>query len=457
MLWLLMLTLWLALTAAASATPGGSPTVLVIVDTQAVIETHSNFLGQLSALGFTTVVKSHDDPSLALKKYGDYLYDHLVLLAPVADELASGSLNAESVIEFIDDGGNVLIAAGGGPSSTHTGEIVRDIASEVGVEIDEDGTSVIDHLNVDEQDEGLHNLIVADPGLLVKSNRIVGNANEEGAPLLFRGQGMLTDPANPLVLSILSGSSTSYSHHPEEVIKDYPHAVGRNTILIAGLQARNNARVVIIGSKDFLSDQFFASNVKKASDTSSSAPQQSGNQALARSLVAWCFQQTGVIRIDSVSHRLASAASTNSQDSSNEAFYTVRDECVYTLHISEYVGGVWVPFHADDLQMEFVRIDPFVRQRMVSREGNGGVFTSQFTIPDVYGVFKFTVDYARLGLTRISASTQVSVHPLRHNQYERFIYSAYPYYASAFSMMAGVFIFSLVFLHMKEEVKNKSE
>ena len=42
--------------------------------------------------------------------------------------------------------------------------------------------------------------------------------------------------------------------------------------------------------------------------------------------------------------------------------------------------------------------------------------------------------------------------------YFRFIYSAYPYYASAFSMMAGVFIFSIVFLNYKEpDTKPKKE
>jgi oligosaccharyltransferase complex subunit beta len=52
---------------------------------------------------------------------------------------------------------------------------------------------------------------------------------------------------------------------------------------------------------------------------------------------------------------------------------------------------------------------------------------------------------------------QVSVRPLQHTEYERFIPSAYPYYVSAFSMMAGVFLMSIVFLHYKEDTKNKSE
>lgn len=60
-------------------------------------------------------------------------------------------------------------------------------------------------------------------------------------------------------------------------------------------------------------------------------------------------------------------------------------------------------------------------------------------------------------LTYMVFYSQVSVRPLEHTQYERFILSAYPYYASAFSMMAGVFILSLVFLHYKEEVKDKKD
>jgi oligosaccharyltransferase complex subunit beta len=52
---------------------------------------------------------------------------------------------------------------------------------------------------------------------------------------------------------------------------------------------------------------------------------------------------------------------------------------------------------------------------------------------------------------------QVSVWPLQHTQYERFIPSAYPYYASAFSMMFGVVLFSFVFLHYRDEPKEKKE
>jgi hypothetical protein len=44
----------------------------------------------------------------------------------------------------------------------------------------------------------------------------------------------------------------------------YPHAVGRSTLLISALQARNNARVVFSGSLYFFSDEAFTSPVQKA-------------------------------------------------------------------------------------------------------------------------------------------------------------------------------------------------
>lgn len=177
----------------------------------------------------------------------------------------------------------------------------------------------------------------------------------------------------------------------------------------------------------------------------------------------------------------------------------------YSIVIEQLSEGRWVPFDGDDIQLEFVRIDPFVRT-FLKRKGKrgscerhrtqprgarpllltclgpspGGKYSVQFKLPDVYGVFQFKVDYNRLGYTHLYSSTQVSrpaacprpagaparpgpatavlsqvsVRPLQHTQYERFIPSAYPYYASAFSMMVGLFIFSVVFLHMKEKEKS---
>lgn len=54
--------------------------------------------------GFVLTFKSADDASLALTKYGEYLYEHLIIFAPSVDELG-GSLSVEGITDFIDGGG----------------------------------------------------------------------------------------------------------------------------------------------------------------------------------------------------------------------------------------------------------------------------------------------------------------------------------------------------------------
>lgn len=72
---------------------------------------------------------------------------------------------------------------------------------------------------------------------------------------------MVSDASNPLVLDVLHASSTAYSYNPDEEVLDYPHAVGKSTLLVSALQARNNARVVVAGSIAMFSDEYLTSGV----------------------------------------------------------------------------------------------------------------------------------------------------------------------------------------------------
>merc|ERR550532_2544874 len=391
-------------------------------------------------MGFKLTFKSADDSSINLKKYGSFLYDHLVLFSPTVEEFG-GSLNVEGITEFVDAGNNVLIAG-----STLTGDVLREIASESGFEADEEGNAVIDHLNFDvNMDGGKHTLIAAEPKNLIEAPLIVGDKKTLG-PILYEGTGLIVDHDNPLVMEILTGSSSAYSHNPDEPVTEYPHATGKGTVLVAGLQARNNARVVFVGSIDMLSDKFFNA---KVSSSSGKKAAKSGNQALAVALASWCFQLSGVLRVKGVDHHL------EGEKGPQTVAYTIKDDVVYSIDIEEYSNGKWVPYNGKDVQMEFVRIDPFVRLTLNNQNGH---FEGKFKIPDVYGVYQFKVDYVRPGLSRLLSTTQFSVRPWRHDQYERFISSAYPYYASSFSMMFGVVLFSVVFLHHKgPEAKSKAE
>ncbi|CAG9862316.1 unnamed protein product [Phyllotreta striolata] len=408
---------------------------LVLLDNQVIKETHSIFFKSLQDRGYTLTFKIADDASLVLSRYGEYLYKNLIIFAPSVEEFG-GSLNVDAITQFVDDGGNVLVAG-----SSETGDVLRELASECGFEVDEEGAFVIDHHGFSVDDNGQHTKLVVSSDNLIDAPVIVG-PKKGVAPLLYQGTGILTDVENPLVLPLLTADSTAYSFNPDQPIKEYPHAVGRDTVLIAGIQARNNARVVFSGSLSFFSDEFFTSSVERAQGGLSA--KKSGNEDVSTAVTQWVFKEHGQLRVRSVKHHKE-----GEKDAPND--YTIMENVVYTIEIDILEKGQWKPFTATDVQLEFVRIDPFVRTTLKRKPA--GQYEARFTIPDVYGVYQFKVDYDRVGYTRLFSTTQVSVRPLQHTQYERFITSAYPYYTGAFSMMIGVFIFSFVFLHLKEDEK----
>ena len=138
-----LLLLAIGVFTAKQPSTGNGQRVLVLVDNLSIKETHSLFFKNLVKDGFTLTFKVADDPNIQLKKYGAYLFDHLVLFSPSVEEFG-GSLNVEAITEFIDDGGNILAAG-----SSNTADALREVATECGMEADEEGTSVIDHLNFD--------------------------------------------------------------------------------------------------------------------------------------------------------------------------------------------------------------------------------------------------------------------------------------------------------------------
>lgn len=408
--------------------------LLVLLDNYGIRDTHSTFFRSLKERGFQTTYKVADDSDLALSKYGEYLFDHVLLFCPNVVEFG-GNVTTKSIIDFIDEGGNVLVAA-----SSQLTEPVKEIAGECGIEFSDEDTYVIDRFNTDTNDDGQNTLIVSSADNLINNQVITGQSKAAGVPLLYRGIGMTIEAENPLLLDILKGSPTSYSYKPDEKITEYPHSVGRETVLISGLQARNNARVVFVGSLEFFSNEFFESSVQ-VSDGKSKFYAKSGNEALSVALTQWCFKEKGVLRIVSVTHHLQG-------DKSVPSAYTINQMVDFSIRIEEAVNGKWEAYTGSDVQLEFVRLDPFVRITLKNSKGN---FNTQFKLPDVYGVFKFVVDYNRVGYTHTFSSTQVSVRPLEHTQYARFIPAAYPYYVSIFSMIIGVFLFSFIQLYHSDE------
>lgn len=96
---------------------GQGKRLLALLDNYGIRETHSTFFRSLKDRGFQVTYKVADDSDLTLMKYNEYLYDHLVLFCPNVVEFG-GNVSTKSIIDFIDAGGNVLVAANSQLSKT---------------------------------------------------------------------------------------------------------------------------------------------------------------------------------------------------------------------------------------------------------------------------------------------------------------------------------------------------
>jgi oligosaccharyltransferase complex subunit beta len=112
------------------------------------------------------------------------------------------------------------------------------------------------------------------------------------------------------------------------------------------------------------------------------------------------FKEKGVLRLSNVTHH-------KSGQSHTPGSYIVTEDVVYNVVIEELQSGTWNGYSAKDIQLDFVRIDPFVRINLKS-VGGGGKYEARFKIPDVYGVYQFKIDYQRKGYTFLSSATQVN-------------------------------------------------
>lgn len=334
-------------------------------------------------------------------------------------------------MDFVDAGHDLILAADSSAS-----DLIRGIASECGVDFDEDPEAVvIDHVGyaVSETD-GEHTLIAADD--FIQSDVILGEKSIE-APVLFRGIGHSVNPTNTLVLKVLSASPSAYSANPRTKLSS-PSLTGTTIALVSVVQARNNARILISGSLDLFSNRFLRSGVLKAG--SLNKHDKSGNEQFVTEISKWVFHERGHLKAVNVTHHRVG-------ETAEAAMYRINDDLEYSIEIYEWSGASWKPYVADDVQLQFYMMSPYVLKTLST--DLKGLYFASFKVPDVYGVFQFKVEYQRLGYTSLSLSKQIPVRPFRHNEYERFIPAAFPYYGASFSTMAGFFIFTIVYLYNK--------
>lgn len=242
-----------------------------------------------------------------------------------ATELST-DLSAKSLFSFITDASahaphNILAALS--PDATDSW---RNFAREFSVEFDAADTLLQDHHNFvpSLDDDGSHSVVALKPSSgapsqVVGSKAITPDAAAHGGPVLYRGIAHTVPDLFPLATTVLAGAPTSYSSDPSttfEVELDGTHGpalAGQDAKLVTAFQTLTGSRTMWTGSLDMFSDDFF--------QVSPAGGQKVANEALAKDLTAWTFQEEGVLRVDAVRHHAVGEHAQKEQ-------YRIRQELV---------------------------------------------------------------------------------------------------------------------------------
>jgi oligosaccharyltransferase complex subunit beta len=149
-------------------------------------------------------------------------------------------------------------------------------------------------------------------------------------PIAFpHGVGVLLG-AGPLLTPIVRAPETAYIYNPKEqaevLAADELFGAGSQLALVAGVQARNSARLAVVGSAELLSDKWFDAKVKKVGEKKEVSTY---NREFAKRISGWTFQEIGVLKVNWVEHRLNEAGA--GANVSNPQMYRIKNDVVSFL------------------------------------------------------------------------------------------------------------------------------
>ena len=417
---------------------------LVLLDDWHNVETNSLFWKQITDMGYDIDFKMANDKEIKLTNFGEYIYDNIIFFAPTYSDTKKNEINIQNLLKYIDDGHDLMIFG-----SSDASKFMRELVNEFGVDYDDYDSELKDtlYLHPDSGITGLNTqlLNLYDEEIIISKNTIGISSifNKPNGYILYKGIGMDLDTQNKYIFPILSGDKNSYSVSKStgEVYSN-----GEHIKLVNGYQARNNRRIVILGSTEICSDKFYYLSMTEDNKSIIDSP----NSVFCQDILNWNFQRTGILKFENVRH--------NNNEGKALDTYRIKDYLEYYIDIFEYdyKTNTWKNYESDDVQLSFIMMNPYYINQM-RRQYNKPTYYAKFRAPEKHGVFKFIVDYHRTGYSYIFSSTKIPLRPFYHNEFPRFIPCAYPYYVSVFVILGSFIIFSILFLYGKENIKNKTE
>ncbi len=246
------------------------------------------------------------------------------------------NLTPQLLVQFLNAKGNILVALS---STTAASSSIVSLLSELDITLPADRTGlVVDHVNYDARSAAdLHDVLllpVPAPKLGAKdlfAPASTSSGSVQDQPLIAFPRGVGHVLGNSALLApVLSATRTAYSYNPKEQaaavaggVDSELFAAGSQLKLVSALQARNSARFALLGSAEMLSNAWFDAKVKLPADGAPTVA--TYNREFARRLAGWAFQETGVLRVNWIEHRLNEEGAANE---TNPKIYRVKNDVV---------------------------------------------------------------------------------------------------------------------------------
>jgi oligosaccharyltransferase complex subunit beta len=355
-------------------------------------------------------------------------------------------LKVPQLTKFIDSGRDIFLSI-----NSSVSEELRELSQECGIDIDAPNHTVIDHFYYDGKLGSFdHSTLIA--GGIIDAKPLLTTpftSSSQLGPLIFpKGIGMSVSIESETAFLAAWASPAAYTALTTASTGNDFRLAGISLGLVAVVQTKNNARVAVVGSIDMCSDAMYGATATAIDGKTALGA--AANAAFCTGLSEWTFNERGVLKSSNMNHHLVGKTDP-------EASYRINDQVIFSIDLTECsrVEGC-KPYSSSSssssslssdnaaVQVELVMLDPYIRKTLT--DSGNGTFYTEIKVPDVYGVFKWVLDYRRPGYSIIMKSEQIPIRPYRHDEYERFILQAYPYYATVVSMMGGFFVLGLSFL-----------
>jgi oligosaccharyltransferase complex subunit beta len=181
--------------------------------------------------------------------------------------------------------------------------------------------ALVDHFSHDESSPEKHDILLVQAPKQLRpdvKNFFKGSKKPIAIP---QAVGQTLGSASPLLAPILRAPSTTYSTSPNEESVEDLWASGNQISIISAHQARNSARLTVLGSVEMLENKWFGEKY--------------GNQEFSKQVSGWAFKELGVLKVGRLEHYLNEGAVKNNESALssldlNPKIYRIKNDVVCT-------------------------------------------------------------------------------------------------------------------------------